>query len=137
MLLSPALAQTTGVWADLGCGDGVFTRLLAEWLPAGSLVYAVDRDAAALRRLQQALAGSNRGVTVLLRQADFTHPLDLPPLDGMLLANSLHFVRHKEPLCAVSFHGSSPRDGWWSSSTIPGAATGQYPFPCPQRNSWH
>jgi trans-aconitate methyltransferase len=96
MLLSPALAQTTGVWADLGCGDGVFTRLLAELLPVGSLVYAVDRDAAALRRLQQALAVSDTGVTVHLRQADFTHPLDLSPLDGMLLANSLHFVRHKE-----------------------------------------
>jgi hypothetical protein len=23
MLLSPALGQTTGVWAELGCGDGV------------------------------------------------------------------------------------------------------------------
>jgi SAM-dependent methyltransferase len=65
-------------------------------LPVGSQVYAVDRDAAALRRLQQALAGSTSGVTVHLRQADFTHPLDLPPLDGLLLANSLHFVRHKE-----------------------------------------
>jgi trans-aconitate methyltransferase len=96
MLLYPALAQRVGVWAELGCGDGVFTRLLAEWLPAGSLVYAVDRDAAALRRLQQALAGSTSGVTVHLRQADFTHPLDLPPLDGMLLANSLHFVQDKE-----------------------------------------
>jgi hypothetical protein len=53
-------------------------------------------NAAALRRLQQALAGSTTGVTVHLRQADFTHPLDPPPLDGMLLANLRHFVRHKE-----------------------------------------
>jgi trans-aconitate methyltransferase len=94
-LLCPALGQTVGVWADLGCGDGVFTRLLAAWLPAGSLVYGVDRDAAVLRRLEQAPAGSTTGVTVQVLQADFTHRLDLPPLDGILLANSLHFVQNQ------------------------------------------
>jgi SAM-dependent methyltransferase len=30
--------------------------------------------------------------------ADFTRRVELPPLDGMVLANSLHFVRHKEPV---------------------------------------
>lgn len=29
--------------------------------------------------------------------ANFTRQLDLPPLDGIVMANSLHYVRKKEP----------------------------------------
>ena len=36
------------MWADFGAGDGTFSRALVERLGAGSLVYAVDRDAPAL-----------------------------------------------------------------------------------------
>jgi len=44
-----AAAPTT--WADLGCGDGIFTRALAESLAAGSTIHAMDRDRAALRKI--------------------------------------------------------------------------------------
>jgi SAM-dependent methyltransferase len=76
-------------WADLGCGDGTFTLALADRLAAGSTIHAVDRDARALERVPP-LAGAVRIETYL---SDFTRawPFALV-LDGILMANSLHFV---------------------------------------------
>lgn len=87
-----------GVWADLGSGDGAFTLALAELLGPGGVIHAVDRDGGALRRLAAALAADAPRVSVHTHTADFTQPLPLPPLDGIVMANSLHFVRDKLPL---------------------------------------
>ena len=98
MLLTPVVSNSPGTWADLGCGDGVFTLLLAELLPPGSNVYAMDRDAADLIALRRKLEQDERAIDVQTLQVDFTQSLDLPPLDAILMANSLHFVRDKEPV---------------------------------------
>ncbi len=79
-----------GTWADLGCGDGTFTLALATKLPVGSVIHAMDRDAAALRHIPRAHAGT----TIVTHVGDFTkQPWPLDSLDGALLANSLHYVR--------------------------------------------
>lgn len=97
-LLRPAIeAEVAGVWADLGCGDGAFTYWLATFLPAGSRLYAVDKAAHQLRSLQRNFATLELNVSVEPRLADFTQPLTLPPLNGLVMANSFHFVRPKEP----------------------------------------
>jgi ubiquinone/menaquinone biosynthesis C-methylase UbiE len=97
-LLQPAVKGAGGTWADLGCGEGVFTYLLLTLLQPGSEIYTVDKNRSALQRLQDHIAESIPDASIHPLRADFTRPLSLPPLDGMVLANTLHFVRHKAPL---------------------------------------
>jgi SAM-dependent methyltransferase len=102
-LIRDAAGGTTGVWADLGAGTGTFTRALLSVLGAGSTVYAVDDNASAARALRELSTSSTGNRRVIVVKADFTHALDLPGLaaggavlDGILLANALHFVRDAE-----------------------------------------
>lgn len=81
-------------WADLGCGDGAFTVLLADELgPEGSLL-ALDRDAQAINHLRSTLAATESRVMadVILRVEGLTELSELPSLDGALLANVLHYL---------------------------------------------
>ncbi len=81
------------VWADLGCGSGTFTLALASLLSPGSFVYAIDSNAAAL---QQIPSGYNR-VSIKKYQSDFiSDRLPLGKVDGILMANALHYVQHKD-----------------------------------------
>ena len=94
-LLAKAVPRTPGVWADLGAGTGTFTRALAHILGPGSTIYAVDRDQHAIAKLER--AGTIEGVRLIALVGDFTNALELPgALDGILLANALHFVAPPE-----------------------------------------
>lgn len=98
-LIRGAVPRHAGIWADLGAGDGTFTRALARLLEPGSRIYAVDRDAHAIAALQRWAATAPADVIPVT--ADFMEPLALPGLqgtglDGMLLANALHFVRRAD-----------------------------------------
>jgi ubiquinone/menaquinone biosynthesis C-methylase UbiE len=88
------------VWADLGSGKGAFTLALADLLGPGAVIHSVDRDERALSTQREAMDARFPELPVQYRRADFAGALDLPPLDGVLMANSLHFVRDKEPVLA-------------------------------------
>lgn len=92
----PGISPPT--WADLGSGHGAFTLALADVLPPHAVIYSIDRDAAALREQERTLRARFPHTNIHYLPADFTRPLDLPPMDGVLMANSLHFHRHKEPI---------------------------------------
>ena len=98
-LLEGAISAKGGVWADLGSGDGTFTHALAELLGADARIYALDRDSRALAKLRRRPGHQAQVIPVL---ADFTQTIVLPghegPLDGILLANALHYVRDPEDL---------------------------------------
>lgn len=89
------------IWADFGSGGGAFTLALADLLDAGAAIISVDRDSRALREQQAAMQTRFPDRHVTYRAADFTQRLDLPPLDGVLMANSLHFVRDKAAVLAL------------------------------------
>jgi SAM-dependent methyltransferase len=84
-----------GVWADLGAGSGAFTLALADLIGPTGQIIAIDRDARALAELTRAMRARFPAVPLSTRTADLTGPLDLAPLDGAVLANSLHFLREK------------------------------------------
>jgi len=88
-------------WADLGAGEGAFTFALAELLVQGGQIVAVDRDAYALRGIGEEMSRRFPAVAVETVTADFTRPLGLSELDGVLMANSLHFVRDKAPVLSA------------------------------------
>jgi len=96
-LLSPPgrQLQPAGHWLDLGAGDGTFTRALAELLPAGCTIEAVDRDASALR----GVPATHNGVPIRTTRRDFSAlPLPWSGVAGVLMANALHFVEGAEEL---------------------------------------
>ncbi len=98
-LIEGAVPRTAKTWADVGAGDGTFTRALVQLLGREARIYAVDRDARALASLQRWAARDRANVIVL--EADFTLGLELPePLDGLLIANALHFVRDADVVVA-------------------------------------
>jgi ubiquinone/menaquinone biosynthesis C-methylase UbiE len=93
-LIAPARLRALGpaTWADLGCGDGTFTRALAEALAAGSSIHAMDREASALKRIPS----QHGAVRIQTHRGDFTRlPWPFHSLDGILMANSLHYVKDK------------------------------------------
>jgi SAM-dependent methyltransferase len=78
------------VWADLGCGSGLFTRALGHFLKQGSLIYAIDKNNSLKPEI------TTNGVQIKPLQADFVKDaLNLKNLTSILMANSLHYVKDK------------------------------------------
>jgi len=97
-LIRDGVADRPGAWADLGSGTGAFTLALADLLGGRGSIVSVDRDRGALAEQHRRMAAAFPSADVGYVEADFTGALELPALDGILMANSLHFIRDKEPV---------------------------------------
>lgn len=86
---SDVAALGPSTWADLGCGTGTFTLALADLLAPGSTIHAMDQDASVLRKIPP----EHKGVSITTHRGDFTaRTWPFANLDGILMANSLHYV---------------------------------------------
>lgn len=97
-LLRDGVPASGGVWADFGSGTGAFTLALADLIGAKGTIYSVDKDDGALREQERSMRARFHTVAVHYLTADFTRRLDLPILDGVVMANSLHFHREKDAI---------------------------------------
>ena len=109
-LLRPANLSSGGTWADFGAGAGAFTLALRELVGPAATIYAVDKDRGALHRLESAhrhrfssalrhsFASQDGADHLIPLNQDFTRPLELPPLDGIVMANSLHYFKDQEKI---------------------------------------
>jgi|SRR5579862_3214110 len=80
-------------WTDLGCGSGLFTNALSNLLKKESKIFAVDHNLSAFKNV----SGSDANIIETI-EADFiNNELPVSQLDGILMANSLHYVAAKIP----------------------------------------
>jgi trans-aconitate methyltransferase len=87
-------AHTSTRWADLGCGSGLFTHALASLLQPGSTIYAIDRQST-LRPHSTKEKVAIHPLELDFVKSDLAGDAGLRHLDGILMANSFHYVRDK------------------------------------------
>jgi len=96
-LLRGGVETMGGVWADFGSGTGAFTLALAELIGPKGEIYSIDRDSGALKRQEREMR-ARYATHVHYLNEDFSRPLALPPLDGAVMANALHFHKQKDAI---------------------------------------
>lgn len=85
-LIQKGIPANATTWADIGAGTGTFTLALQEVLTEG-VIYAVDKSPHALWRLPL-----NAPVKIEVVEGDFLQKMDFPKVDGILMANALHYA---------------------------------------------
>jgi SAM-dependent methyltransferase len=86
LIASPHINKSTSqIWADLGCGDGLFSNALINMLADKSVIYAIDKSNFTPINKQ-----------IIFYKKDFEKDdLPLPKLDGIMMINALHFIKEK------------------------------------------
>ena len=97
-LLRPGMSALSGRWADFGSGRGAFTLALADLLHPQAEIFSIDKKRGKLKQQRRRMDDRFPRHNVQYVVGDFTRELDLPPLDGLVIANALHFQQEKDPV---------------------------------------
>jgi ubiquinone/menaquinone biosynthesis C-methylase UbiE len=95
-LIKKAITKKGGVWADFGSGDGAFTLALRDLAGADAQIYSIDKDKGRLQTQEREFERMFPNSKIQFVSTDFTKQLDLSPLDGIVMANSLHYVKEQQ-----------------------------------------
>ena len=118
--IRPVIIPPRGVWADIGAGTGLFSQALMEILDQGKVI-AVDKSPHPLYSIIPSGL-----VTFEIVEADFQKPVHLPSLDGIIMANSLHYaqehievlnnvlgsLKKDSPFILIEYDTDNPRKPW-------------------------
>ena len=91
-LIKGGIVKPGGIWADFGSGIGAFTFALADLLGPSGQIISVDKDKDSLAQQESIMRELYPQTPVFYHHSDYTKPLYLPLLDGIVLANTLHFL---------------------------------------------
>jgi ubiquinone/menaquinone biosynthesis C-methylase UbiE len=100
-LIRAGVEGAGGRWLELGAGEGAFTLALVDVLGTDARVIALDRDGRSLETMRGRVAGRFPRADVQAEVGDFTGGLPDGPFDGVLAANSLHFVARPDAVLAA------------------------------------
>ena len=71
---------------------------LADLLGHSGEIYSIDKNRSSLNEQERNIHKNFPSAAVHYLAADFTVPVDLPSLDGIVMANALHFHKNKAPI---------------------------------------
>jgi trans-aconitate methyltransferase len=92
-LIQPGIERNrSGAWADFGAGSGALTLALRDIAGPDAEIIAIDRDLIGLQTLRASMERHFPGTRLHLLQADIAARLRLPPLDGIIAANAIHYT---------------------------------------------
>ena len=96
-LIETAIERNRGdVWADFGAGSGAFTLALRDIAGPDAAIIAIDQDRTSLQTLRASMERHFPGTQLRLLQADIAGRLTLPPLDGIVVANAIHYIPKRD-----------------------------------------
>jgi SAM-dependent methyltransferase len=97
-LFQKGIDPTLEIWADLGSGEGAFILALAGLIHPKSIIYSIDKDWERLAGQKQLFFRLFPNTRVHFLHSDFSRKLDLPLLNGIIMANSLHYIKDQKGL---------------------------------------
>ena len=94
--------------ADVGCGDGYFVMHLGRRAGTEGVVYGVDVDEAALRRLRQRVEDAGLSNVRIIHGGEADPQLPAASLDAVLIVNAYHEMRQYDSMLRAIFIALKP-----------------------------